>query len=46
MKSAPALAKSGTMRSTGFTIRCTSIAAFVSGRIAAQTSGPIVRFGT
>src|SRR5262245_59976646 len=46
MMSAPALAKSGTIRSTGFTIRCTSISALVSGRIAAQTSGPTVRFGT
>ena len=43
---APAFAKSGTMRSTGVTIRCTSIGSFVCGRIASQTSGPIVRFGT
>jgi len=46
MMLAPALAKSGTMRSTGFTIRCTSIGAWVTGRIASHTSGPIVRFGT
>ena len=31
------------MRSTGLTIRCTSIEAWVSGRIASQTSGPMVR---
>ena len=46
MTLAPALAKSGIMRSTGLTIRCTSIVALVSGRIASQTSGPTVRFGT
>ncbi len=52
MMSAPASAKSGTMRSTGLTIRCTSIVAGVpSGRVACgrsalQTIGPIVRFGT
>ena len=46
MIDAPACAKSGTIRSTGFTIRCTSIGTLACGRIAAQTSGPIVRFGT
>ncbi len=46
MMLAPALAKSGMMRSTGLTIRCTSMGAFVSGRIASQTSGPMVRLGT
>ncbi len=46
MMFAPALAKSGTIRSTGLTIRCTSMVARVSGRIASQTSGPTVRFGT
>jgi hypothetical protein len=46
MMFAPALAKSGTRRSTGFTIRWTSISAFVSGRIASHTSGPTVRLGT
>ena len=39
MMFAPALAKSGTMRSTGFTMRCTSIGAVHSGRIASHTSG-------
>jgi hypothetical protein len=44
---APALAKSGTMRSTGSTIRCTSIGAVTPClRSASQTSGPMVRFGT
>ena len=44
---APAFAKSGTMRSTGFTIRCTSIGAVTPClRSASHTSGPIVRFGT
>ena len=43
---APAFAKSGMMRSTGFTIRCTSIGIVACGLIASQTSGPIVRFGT
>ncbi len=44
---APALAKSGTMRSTGFTIRCTSIGAVMPAFLSAShTSGPIVRFGT
>ena len=43
---APAAAKSGTMRSTGFTIRCSSIGARHQRlRNASQTSGPIVRFG-
>ena len=42
----PAFAKSGTMRSTGRTMRCTSIGAVTRGRIAAQTSGPMVRLGT
>ena len=46
MIDAPAFAKSGTMRSTGFTIRCTSIGIVACGLIAAQTSGPMVRFGT
>ena len=46
MMFAPAFAKSGTMRSTGFTIRCTSIGIFVRGRSDAHTSGPIVRLGT
>ena len=46
MTLAPALAKSGTMRSTGFTIRCTSIGAVVCGRMASHTSGPMVRLGT
>ena len=44
---APALAKSGTMRSTGFTMRCTSIGAVMpSLRNASHTIGPMVRFGT
>ena len=43
---APACAKSATMRSTGFTIRCTSIGIVACGRIAAQTSGPTVKLGT
>ena len=43
---APAFAKSGMIRSTGFTIRCTSIGIVACGLIAWQTSGPIVRFGT
>ena len=46
MMSAPALAKSGTMRSTGFTIRCTSIGALTWGRNASHTSGPKLRLGT
>ena len=46
MYDAPAAAKSGTIRSTGFTIRCTSIGTLACGLIAAQTSGPIVRLGT
>ena len=46
MFAAPAFAKSGTMRSTGLTIRCTSIGTLACGLIAAQTSGPIVRLGT
>ena len=46
MIAAPAFAKSGTMRSTGFTIRCTSIGTVACGLIASQTSGPIVRLGT
>ena len=46
MNDAPAVAKSGTMRSTGFTIRCTSIGTLACGLIAAHTSGPIVRLGT
>ena len=47
MMLAPAFAKSGTMRSTGLTIRCTSIGAVTPClRSASQTSGPIVRFGT
>jgi len=46
MMFAPAFAKSGMMRSTGLTIRCTSIGASVHGRIASQTSGPMVRLGT
>ena len=36
----------GTMRSTGFTIRWTSIGTAACGLSASQTSGPIVRFGT
>ena len=40
MMFAPAFAKSGTMRSTGFTMRCTSIGTVQSGRIASHTSGP------
>ena len=40
MIAAPACAKSGTMRSTGFTIRCTSIGTLRCGRIASHTSGP------
>jgi len=44
---APALAKSGMMRSTGFTIRCTSMGAVTPClRSASQTIGPMVRFGT
>lgn len=44
---APALAKSGTMRSTGSTIRCTSIGAVTPClRSASQTIGPMVRLGT
>ena len=44
---APASANSGTSRSTGSTIRCTSIGALMPClRNALQTSGPIVRFGT
>ena len=46
MMLAPALAKSGMIRSTGFTIKCTSIGALTNGRIAVQTNGPTVRFGT
>ena len=47
MMLAPALAKSGTMRSTGCTIRCTSIGAVTPClRSASQTIGPIVRLGT
>ena len=42
-----AFAKSGMMRSTGRTIRCTSIGAVMPYlRSASHTSGPIVRFGT
>ena len=41
MMLAPALANSGMMRSTGLTIRCTSIGSFVRGRSDAQTSGPM-----
>ena len=43
---APAFAKSGTIRSTGRTIRCTSMGTCTCGRIASHTSGPMVRFGT
>jgi hypothetical protein len=46
MYDAPAVAKSGTMRSTGFTIRCTSIGTLAQRLTAAHTSGPTVRFGT
>ena len=46
MNVAPAFAKSGTIRSTGSTIRCTSIGTDECGRIASHTSGPTVRFGT
>ena len=46
MIDAPACAKSGTMRSTGETIRCTSIGTVAYARIASHTRGPIVRFGT
>ena len=47
MPVAPALAKSGTMRSTGFTIRCTSIGALMPYlRSDCSTVGPIVRLGT
>ena len=44
---APALAKSAINRSTGRTIRCTSIGAVMPClRSASQTSGPTVRLGT
>ena len=44
---APALAKSGTTRSTGSTIRCTSIGAVTPYlRSASHTIGPMVRLGT
>ena len=44
---APAFAKSGTRRSTGLTIRCTSMGAVTPClRSASQTSGPMVRLGT
>ncbi len=46
MIDAPALAKSGMIRSTGFTMRCTSIGTLQCGRIASHTSGPTVRLGT
>mgnify|MGYP003694517121 CR=1 FL=1 len=40
-------AKSGTMRSTGFTIRCTSIGTLAVRPDRLRTpAGPIVRFGT
>ena len=40
MMFAPAFAKSGTMRSTGFTMRCTSIGTVHSGAIASHTQRP------
>ena len=47
MIDAPALAKSGMMRSTGLTIRCTSMGAVTPClRSASQTIGPMVRVGT
>ena len=52
MTSAPALANASAIASTGSTIRWTSIgtglpsALAACGRIAWQTIGPIVRFGT
>ena len=47
MMLAPASAKSGTMRSTGSTIRCTSIGAVTPClRSALHTIGPMVRLGT
>ena len=47
MYDAPASAKSWTMRSTGETMRCTSMGAVTPClRSAEQTMGPIVRLGT
>ena len=47
MRVAPALAKSGISRSTGVTIKCTSMGAWMPAlRNASHTSGPMVRFGT
>ena len=46
MMSAPALANSGTNRSTGEIIRCTSKTLAECGRSAFTTPGPMVRFGT
>ena len=47
MYEAPASAKSWTMRSTGETMRCTSIGAVTPCFLKAeQTMGPIVKFGT
>ena len=45
MLAAPARAKSGTMRSTGFTMRCTSIGTRECGLIASHTRGPSVEVG-
>ena len=47
MYDAPASAKSCTMRSTGETMRCTSMGAVTPClRSAEQTMGPIVKLGT
>ena len=44
--SAPALANIGIIASTGSTIKCTSMGTDTWGRIASQTNGPTVKFGT